>query len=78
MKEALTKLLINIADLFKVKTILSLMLVITTCVLTVNEVIPAEMFSSLVGSVITYYFMRSKKEDSDDRSNSNNSDSRID
>ena len=34
MKEALTQFLINLANLFKVKTILSLAVIITTCILT--------------------------------------------
>lgn len=61
MKEAVEKILINIADLFKVKTILSLTVIITTCYLTIKEVIDPATFMALASAIITYYFTR--KED---------------
>lgn len=61
MKNAVEKILINIADLFKVKTILSLTVIITTCYLTIKEVIDPATFMALASAIITYYFTR--KED---------------
>ena len=60
MQEAKTKFLNNIADLFKVKTILSLSVIITLCILTFKNVISVEAFMGIAGSIITYYF--TKKE----------------
>lgn len=51
-------LLVNIADLFKVKTILSLIVIITTCYLTIKEVIDPATFMALASAIITYYFTR--------------------
>lgn len=61
MKEAIKELLINIADLFKVKTILSLSVIATTCYLTIKEIIDPATFMALASAIITYYFTR--KED---------------
>lgn len=58
MIKALEHLLENIANLFKVKTILSLLVIITTCVLTIREVIDPATFMTLAASIITYYFTR--------------------
>lgn len=60
MKEAFTKLLNNLADLFKVKTILSLGVIFTTCVLTFKGVIDVVAFMTITSAIITYYF--TKKE----------------
>lgn len=54
-------LLTNIANLFKVKTILSLAVILTTCILTFKGVISVEAFMAIAGSIITYYF--TKKEE---------------
>ncbi len=45
----------NIANLFKVKTILSLAVIITTCILTFKGVVSVEAFMAIAGSIITYY-----------------------
>lgn len=58
MKEALAQLLINLANLFKVKTILSLSVIITTCVLTFKGIISVGEFMTIASAVITYYFTR--------------------
>lgn len=60
--EALKKLLNNIADLFKVKTILSLLVIITTCYLTIKEIIDPATFMALASAIITYYFTRRTEE----------------
>lgn len=58
MQKALETLLTNIADLFKVKTILSLCVIITTCVLTFKNVISVEAFMAIASAIITYYFTK--------------------
>ena len=57
------KLLSNIADLFKVKTILSLSVIFTTCILTFKGMISTESFMAIAGSVITYYSTKNKSDD---------------
>lgn len=56
--EALKTLLVNIANLFKVKTILSIGVIATTCYLTIKEVIDPATFMALASAIITYYFTR--------------------
>ena len=58
MKEAGTLLLKNIANLFKVKTILSLMVIITTCILTFHNLVSVEAFMAIARANITYYFTK--------------------
>lgn len=58
MKEAGTLLLKNIANLFKVKTILSLMVIITTCILTFHNLVSVEAFMAIASAIITYYFTK--------------------
>ena len=62
MKTFLITLLVNIANLFKVKTILSLVVIITTCYLTIKEVIDPATFMALASAIITYYFTRTEGE----------------
>ncbi len=61
MKEVGILVLKNIANLFKVKTILSLCVIITTCTLTFKGIVSVEAFMAIASSIITYYF--TKKED---------------
>lgn len=61
MKQALIKLAENIADLFKVKTILSFLVIITTCVMTLKGKIDVATFMTIASSIITYYFTRKEK-----------------
>lgn len=56
----------NIANLFKVKTILSLAVIITTCILTFKGVVSVEAFMAIAGSIITYYFTKKEKEEKDE------------
>ena len=65
MSKAFEQLLINIANLFKVKTILSIIVVITTCVLTVKGIIDVVAFMSMATAIVTYYFTRKEKEEDD-------------
>lgn len=62
MQKAIEKLLVNIANLFKVKTILSLTVIITTCILTFRNVISVEAFMAIASAIITYYFTKNESE----------------
>ncbi len=65
MREAVCLLLRNIANLFKVKTILSLAVIITTCVLTFKQLVSVEAFMAIASAIITYYFTKAEtKEES--------------
>lgn len=54
----------NFANLLKVKTILSLCVIITTCILTFRGIVSVEAFMAIAGSIITYYF--TKKENNEE------------
>ena len=75
MSEAFSLLLKNIANLFKVKTILSLLVIVTTCILTFRDIISVEAFMAIAASIITYYFTR--KEDTEKTSNNTTEDEEI-
>lgn len=64
MQEALTVFLKNIANLFKVKTILSLCVIITTCILTFKNVVSVEAFMAIASAIITYYFTKKENKES--------------
>lgn len=64
MEEALTKLLNNVAELFKVKSIVTLTVTTAITVGFLNGKVPVELYATYVGSIITYYFTR--KEDKND------------
>lgn len=53
----------NISNLFKVKTIISLAVIFTTCYLTIVDKLDTETFMVITSAIITYYF--NKKESSD-------------
>ena len=52
----------NLANLLKVKTILSLAVIATTCILTFKNIVSVEAFMAIASAIITYYFT---KKDSD-------------
>ena len=56
------KLITAVVDLLKVKSLITIAMVFTTCYLALQGVISVEVFISLVASIITYYFT---KKDSD-------------
>ena len=64
MKEAGILFIKNLANLFKVKTILSLAVIFTTCVLTFKNIISVEAFMAIASAIITYFF--TKKEDKEE------------
>ena len=74
-EKALTVFLKNIANLFKVKTILSLCVIITTCILTFKNVVSVEAFMAIASAIITYYFTR--KEDTEEISNNKTENEQI-
>ena len=55
-------LLENIAGLFKVKTIMTLLLVVTMVILVLRGELEHEFFIATVSSVVTYYFTRSQNK----------------
>lgn len=67
MQKALETLLKNIANLFKVKTILSLCVIITTCILTFKNIVSVEAFMAIASAIITYYFTKSENNESEDK-----------
>ena len=54
-------------DLLKVKSIVTLLMIVTMCGLCVMSKIDSDVFSALCGSIITYYFTR--KDDTTNGSN---------
>ena len=61
MRRCIEIILINLANLLKVKTILSLAVIFTVCKLTFNNVVSVEAFMSIASAVITYYFTKSNE-----------------
>ena len=58
MQEAKILFIKNLANLFKVKTILSLLVITTTCILTFKNIVSVEAFMAIASAIITYYFTR--------------------
>ena len=63
MQEAFKQLLLNFANLFKVKTILSLAVILTVCILTFKNMVSVEAFMAIASAIITYYFTKKEKEE---------------
>lgn len=59
--EVLKRIGINFANLLKVKTILSLCVIVTTCILTFKSIISVEAFMAIASAIITYYFTKTEK-----------------
>lgn len=64
MEKAFEQLLKNIANLFKVKTILSISVILTICILTFKGIVSVGEFIGIASAVITYYF--TKKDDKEE------------
>ena len=58
MKE---KLLLALVELLKVKSIITIVMILTACYLALTDKVDVAVFVGMVTSVITYYF--TKKED---------------
>lgn len=63
MQEAIKQLVLNIANLLKVKTILSIAVILTVCILTFKNVVSVEAFMAIASAIITYYFTKKEKEE---------------
>jgi hypothetical protein len=61
MNKALIKLVENIADLFKIRSIISLLVIITSCIMTLQGKMEVATFIALASAIITYYFTRKDK-----------------
>lgn len=60
MKKAFETLLTNIANLFKVKSIITLMIISTISILVMKNIeIPSE-YAAFAGSIVTYFFTKNK------------------
>lgn len=58
MEKALQQLLLNIGNLFKVKTIITIMVLGALTVAFLKGVVPVELYASIATAIITYYFTR--------------------
>ena len=58
MEKALTALLTNIANLFKVKTIISIVVIVAMTVGFLTGLVPVEVYAPLATAVMTYFFTR--------------------
>lgn len=63
MKEAGKTFFTNLANLLKVKTILSLAVILTTCILTFKGIISVESFMAIASAIITYYFTKNDNKE---------------
>lgn len=61
MKKFIETVLVNIANLLKVKTILSLAVIFTVCRLTFKGVVSVEAFMAIASAIITYYFTKNNE-----------------
>ena len=59
LHQFLAELVLNIANLLKVKTIITLAIIFTFCHLTVTGVIGGSDFMIIAATIITYYFTKS-------------------
>lgn len=66
MKEAGILFIKNFANLFKVKTILSLAVIATTCILTFKNIVSVEAFMAIASAIITYYFTKKDTENKEE------------
>lgn len=55
----------NLANLLKVKTIISLAVIFTTCYLTIVKQLDTETFMVITSAIITYYFNRKEDKEND-------------
>lgn len=59
---AFEQILVNLANLVKVKTILTLVIVFTFCFKTINDMSITSEFVMMATAVITYYFTKDRAE----------------
>ena len=58
MEKALQQLLLNIGNLFKVKTIITIMVLGALTAAFLKGVVSVELYASIATAIITYYFTR--------------------
>lgn len=65
IKAALEKLILNAANLIKVKTLITLMVLGALTAAFLRGIVPVELYASIATAIITYYFTRAdnKKEE---------------
>ena len=63
MEKAWQQLLLNIANLFKVKTIITIMVLGALTVAFLKGVVPVELYVSIATAIITYYFTRKENRE---------------
>lgn len=56
----------GLLNLLKVKSIISLAVVFTTCFLTIKGELDTASFMALTGAIITYYFKKDDKKEEND------------
>ena len=66
MKEAGILFMKNLSNLLKVKTILSLAVISTTCILTFKNIVSVEAFMAIASAIITYYFTKKDTENKEE------------
>ncbi len=62
MRTPLDNLLNNIANLFKVKSIISIMVLAALTIGFLRTIVPVEQYVPLATAIITYFFTRKQKE----------------
>ena len=63
MEKALQQLLINIANLFKVKTIITIMVLGALTAAFLKGVVPVELYASIATAIVTYYFTKKENKE---------------
>lgn len=59
-------LLKNLANLFKVKTLITFCIIASLCYAFLKGNIPSELFAAIAGSVVTYYFTKAEDREKTD------------
>ena len=50
----------NLADLFKVKTLITLAIIASLCYAFLHGMVQTELFAAIASSVVTYYFTKAE------------------
>lgn len=61
MLETLIKIGENIANLLKVKTIITIMVLGALTIAFLDGIVPVELYASIATAIITYYFTKAEK-----------------
>ena len=59
-------LLKNLANLFKVKTLITFCIIASLCYAFLKGNIPSELFAAVASSVVTYYFTKAEDREKSD------------